>query len=163
MDASQPDPTGPAHSVRPLPRPSRIAAGVGATAALAAIGLGTVALLRYPDTTRGGSPSLQPITVTSPPAVVLPLSGAEILALLDRSPDFGALEDPQRRASCLAGLGYPASTRVLGARPVEVGGRSGVLLVLPGDQAGTVAALAVAPNCSSADTGLFADTTVRKP
>ena len=37
------------------------------------------------------------------------------------------------------------------------------LLILPGDTPGTAAALAVRPNCSSADTGLLADTTIRRP
>ncbi|HET9876822.1 MAG TPA: hypothetical protein VFQ37_13820 [Mycobacterium sp.] len=160
---SAPAAGGPAHSVRPFTRSSRIAAAAGIVAALAAIGLGTAALLRAPQPGPSAVRTLQPITVASPPAAVLPVSGPDIFALLDRSPDFGPLGDPQRRASCLAGLGYPASTRVLGARPIDVHGRSGLLLVLPGEQAGTVVALAVAPNCSSADTGLFADTVVRRP
>lgn len=153
----------PSHSSRPLPRPNRIVAGVGITAALAAVVLGTAALIRYPGSTHSSPRSLQAITVTSPPGAVVPLSGPEILALLDRSPELGPLANPQRRASCLAGLGYPASTRVLGARPVEIDGNPGVLLVLPGEQAGSLAALAVAPNCNSADTGLIADTTVHRP
>ena len=77
--------------------------------------------------------------------------------------DFGALAAPGRRGSCLAGLGYPASTRVLGAQPVEVRGRPAILLLLPGDAIRTVIALAVAPSCSSADTGLLVDTTVARP
>lgn len=153
----------PTHSVRPLPRLSRIAAGAGIAAGLAAIGLGTTALLRTAPPSPEIGPTLRPITVSSAPTVAIPLSVPEIFALLGRPPDFGALTDPQRRASCLSGLGYPASTRVLGARPIQAGGQSGVLLVLPGEQADTLVALAVAPNCSSADTGLFADTTVRRP
>jgi hypothetical protein len=35
--------------------------------------------------------------------------------------------------------------------------------VLPGDTPGTVAALAVAPTCSSVDTGLLADRIVNRP
>jgi hypothetical protein len=38
-----------------------------------------------------------------------------------------------------------------------------VLLVLPGDTPRELVALAVAPNCSSADTGLIADTMVDRP
>src|SRR5699024_4662221 len=91
----------PAHSARPLPRPSRIAAGVGTVAALAAIGVGTAALFADPPPAEHGGATLQPITVAAPPPAPLPLSGADILALLDRNPDFGALHDPQRRASCL--------------------------------------------------------------
>lgn len=153
----------PAHAVRPLPRLSRVAAGAGIAAGLAAIGLGTAALLRTPPPIRDIGPTLRPITVSTAPTVAIPLSVPEMLALLDRPADFGSLADPQRRASCLSGLGYPPSARVLGARPIQAGRHSGLLLLLPGEQAGTVVALAVAANCSSVDTGLFADTTVRRP
>jgi hypothetical protein len=87
----------------------------------------------------------------------------QILGLLDRAPDYGALRDAARRESCLQGLGYPASTRVLGAQPIEVNGLPAVLLVLPGDTPDALVAVAVAPTCSSADTGLQADTVVRRP
>lgn len=153
----------PAHAVRPVTRASRLAAGAGIAATLVAIGLGAAALIRLPGPTRAGPDVLQAITVTSPPTDPLPLSGPDILALLDRSPDFGPLRDPQRRASCLAGLGYPAATRVLGAQPIKIGERSSVVLVLPSGQVDTVIALAVPPSCSSANTGLLADTTVRRP
>lgn len=145
----------PAHSV-----PSRITTATGIAAALTGVGLGTAALIGAPQPVTSGPDTLQHITATSPP---LPLSAQEILALLEREPDFGQLDDPRRRASCLTGLGYPASTRVLGVRPVEIDGRSAVLLVLPGGQADTVLALAVRPSCSSADTGLLGDTVVRRP
>lgn len=160
---SPPSAGRPAHSIRPLPRLSRIAAAAGITAGLTAIGLGTAALIRTPPPVQDIGPTLRPITVSSAPTVTIPLSVPDMFTLLDQPPDFGVLADPQRRASCLSGLGYPASTRVLGARPIETAGHAGVLLILPGERAGTVVALAVASNCSSADTGLFADTTVRHP
>jgi hypothetical protein len=156
-------PGGPAHAVRPLARPSRLAAAAGIAATLIAIGVGTAGLVKAPQPAPHAGPTLRPITVSSAPAASIPLSVPELFDLLRRPSDFGALSDPQRRVSCLTGLGYPASTRVLGARPIEVNGHSGVLLVLPGDQADAVVALAVAPNCSSAYTGLLADTTVRRP
>lgn len=159
----QPATGRPAHAVRPSARLSRIAAAAGVAAGLAAIGLGTAALIKTPAPDRDSEPTLQPITVSSAPTVAIPLSVPDMLALLDQPADFGPLADPQRRASCLAGLGYPAATRVLGARPIEVGGRSGLLLLLPGERADTAVALAVAANCSSADTGLFADTTLPRP
>ena len=56
--------------------------------------------------------------------------------------------------------GTPASTQVLGARPVDINARPGVLLVLPGDTPGDLAVFAVALNCSAADTGLLANTQV---
>jgi hypothetical protein len=155
---------GAAHSARPHIRPTRIAAGVaGLTAVLAAIGFGTVALLNAPAPTPSTEVTAEHITVSTPP-MVIPLSQAEILGLLDRSPDFGPvggpLNDPQRRASCLSGLGYPASTRVLGARPIEINARPGVVLVLPADTPQNLAVFAVSLNCTAADTGLLADTQI---
>ncbi|EUA56612.1 hypothetical protein I553_8660 [Mycobacterium xenopi 4042] len=99
----------PAHAVAPQPRAARIiatAAGVGA--AVAAIGLGTAALLRSPAPP-GAPTTVQHITVSRPSAT-LPLAASEILELLDRAPDYGPLGDPVRRASCLTGLGYPGAT-----------------------------------------------------
>ncbi|MDD7812219.1 hypothetical protein PP713_06555 [Mycobacterium sp. CSUR Q5927] len=153
----------PAHSSRPLPRLNRITLVVGGAAALLAIGLGTATLIRSPGDTTSGPRSFDAITVASEPALALPLTESELLDLLDRRPEYGALADPGRRTGCLAGLGYPASTRVLGAREITVNGHPGVVLLLPGDSTGTIVALAVAPTCNSADTGLLADTTVRRP
>jgi hypothetical protein len=94
----------------------------------------------------------------------VPLSEHDILGLLDRAPDFGAtLGDPARRASCLTGLGYPAATQVLGARPVQINARPGIVLVIPGDSPHVLAVYAVSPTCSAADTGLLANTQVPRP
>lgn len=137
----------------------RLGAAVGVLAALTAAGLGTVMLLRS-----GGSPaSAARHLPADPPPVTMPLSDAEIVGLLTRAPDLGSLDAVRRRASCLSGLGYPASDAVLGARRVDVDGTPAVVLVLPGDTPDTVAAFAVRPNCSSADTGLLADTRIRRP
>ncbi len=157
------DRVGVAHSSRPHIRPARLAAGVaGVGAALAAIGVGTAALLNVPEPVPSAPATAQHITVSTPPPVI-PLSQAEILGLLTKSPDYGPLGDPSLRASCLSGLGYPAATRVLGARPVDINARPGVLLVLPGDTPGDLAVFAVALNCSAGDTGLLANTQVPRP
>jgi hypothetical protein len=159
------EPTGAAHSVRPgrFPRPTRIAfAAAGLTAAAAAAWLGVSALITPPAQLPSRPTTVEHITVSRPPQAI-PLSDQQIVALLDREPDFGPLTDPRRRASCLAGLGYPANTRVLGARPVAITGHPAVLLVLPGEAPETLAALAVAPTCSSANTGLSADRIVHRP
>lgn len=132
---------------------------MGAAAVLAAVGIGTAALLRPSGGTVSSRTSASTITVT--PKV--PLSGRELAALVGRSPQFGPLSDPKRRAACLSGLGYPGSLQVLGAQPLQIGGRPAVLLVLPGDRPDELVALAVSPNCSAADTGLIADTTVGRP
>jgi len=157
------DETGVAHSARPHPRPATVIAGVaGVGAVLAAIGVGTAALINAPEPAPSTPATAQHITVSTPP-MAIPLSQAEILGLLNRAPDYGPLGDPGLRASCLSGLGYPASTQVLGARPVDINARPGVLLVLPGDTPGDLAVFAVALNCSAADTGLLANTQVPRP
>jgi hypothetical protein len=154
-----------AHTVRPgrLPRSARVAVAVaGLAAAAAAVWVGTTALITAPPPTPSRPTTVEHITVSRPP-MTIPLTDQQILALLDGQPDLGPFADPQRRTSCLAGLGYRADVRVLAARPVEIAGRSAILLVLPGDTPGTVAALAVAPTCSSVDTGLLADRIVNRP
>jgi hypothetical protein len=155
---------GAAHSARPHMRRARLIAGVGgACAVLAAIGLGTAALVNAPAPTPSTQKTAEHITVSTPP-MVIPLSQAQLLGLLDRSPDYGPpggpLNDPARRTSCLTGLGYPASTRVLGARPIDINARPGVLLLLPGDTPDNLVVFAVALNCSAADTGLLASTQI---
>jgi hypothetical protein len=156
---------GAAHVVRPggLPRSTRVAVAVTGLAAVAvAAWLGTTALITPPTPTPSRPTTAEHITVSRPP-LTIPLSDQQILALLDDKPDFGPLADPQRRTSCLAGLGYPANARILGGRPLQIAGRPAVLLVLPADTPGAVTALAVAPNCSSVDTGLLADRLVHRP
>ncbi|KZS66047.1 hypothetical protein A4G26_09465 [Mycobacterium kansasii] len=155
-----------AHAARPRIRPAKILAGIaGFCATVAAIGVGTAALLTAPSPAPSTPTTAMHITVsTSPP--VIALSHEQMLELLQRTPDYGpvdaALADPSRRASCLNGLGYPASTQILGAQPIGINARPGVLLVVPGDGPDTLAVYAVALNCSAADTGLLASTTVAR-
>jgi hypothetical protein len=119
-------------------------------------------LVREPALTQSLGPTAKSITV-SRAATNLPLSNPQIVGLLSHSPDYGALTDPQQRASCLSGLGYSAATAVLGARPVDMHGRPAVLMVLPADTPGMVLALVVEPDCNSAHSGLLADTLVTRP
>jgi len=155
-----------AHAVRAVvPRLRRLqvvglVVGLGAAAVAAVIG--GAMLIRDPAPTRSTGPTAESITVSRPTREI-PLTDPQLLGLLSTSPDFGPLADPQRRASCLVGLGYPGATNVLGARPVDMHGRPAVLLLLPGDTPKAVAALVVEPNCSSAHTGLLADTVVTRP
>ena len=153
--------TGPAaHSRRPTIRKGRlIAAGVGLAAVLAAVGLGTAALLKSTGPTTSTLTSASLITVTPK----MPISSRDLNGLIARSPDFGPLTDPKRRAACLSALGYPSSVQVLGAETLQVDGRPAIVLVLPGDQPDVIIGVAVSANCSSVDTGLIADTTVRRP
>jgi hypothetical protein len=163
--------SGGTHLARPHLRAASVIAGVaGLCAVIAAIAVGTVALVNSPAPTPSTPATAEHITVSAPP-MVIPLSQAQILALLGRRPDFGppqgplssALNDPPRLASCLSGLGYPASTQVLGARPIDINARPGVLLVLPGDTPNNLAVFAVSLSCSAADTGLLADTQIPRP
>ena len=167
LDTAPPRSSGAAHSARPPIRPGRLIAGIAGLGALVvAIGLGTSALLNEPSPTSSTQATADHITVPGPaagPTAAIPLSHAQILELLNHSPDYGthgALEEPPRRASCLRGLGYPTSTSVLGARPIEVNSRPAVLLVLPGDTPQDVAVFAVGLNCSAVDTGLLASTRI---
>jgi hypothetical protein len=153
----------PAHSaVRPLSRLQLVAAVAGLCAVLAGIGVGVTVLTRTPERAASAGPTAEHITASRPKPAV-PLSNPQIVALLTVRPDYGPLADPDRRASCLSGLGYPAATKVLGARPVDMTGKAAVVLVLPGDTPQALVALVVEPGCSSADTGLLAETTVGRP
>lgn len=145
-------------------RAVRVSAAVGAAAVVVAAAVGVVNLVGSdagPSSPRPG---------TEPASPTIPLSDSEILALLHTPPDLGLLGDPRRRASCLSGLGYLGSTAVLGGRQLAVLGQPAVLLVLADDTTPddtgsemTVVAMAVSPNCSAADTGLLAETQIRRP
>ena len=150
----------PAHAARPRPHPARIlAAGCGLAAVVVLIAVGTAALLTGSGRTASTPTSANRITVV--PKV--PLSAAELAALVNRSPDFGPLADQKRRAACLGALGYPGNQPVLGATPVEVDGQPAIVLVLPADRPADLVAVAVAPNCSAVNSGLVARTTVTRP
>lgn len=152
------------HAARPTPRLRRLGLVTGLGAALVAAAVGGVMLTRDPDPalTRSPGPTAEKITVSRSPQQ-MPLSDPQIIELLAETPDYGPLAEPQRRASCLSGLGFSADTTVLGARPVDVDGRAGVLIALPADTPKSVLAFVVEPNCNSAHTGLLAHTTVTRP
>ena len=153
---------GPAHSVRHTPRWQLVGLVAGVGAAVVGLIVGGVMLVREPAPTRSAGPTAESITV-SRPASDVPLSDPQIVGLLSQRPDYGPLADPQRRASCLSGLGYSAATTVLGARQVDMHGRPAVLVLLPAETPQTVRALVVEPDCNSAHTGLLANTEVTRP
>jgi hypothetical protein len=157
-----PPPRRPAHSFRHTPRWQMVGVVAGIGAAAIGIVLGLMMLVRAPAPSFPAGPTAKSITV-SRPASDLPLSAPQIAGLLSRSPDYGALADPQRRASCLSALGYPPATAVLGAGPVDMHGRPAVLILLPADTPKTVRALIVEPDCNAAHTGLLASTVVSRP
>jgi hypothetical protein len=152
----------PAHSVQHTPRLQMIALVAGVGAAVVAALVGSLMLVRDPAPTWSEGPTAKSITA-SRPATDLPLSNPQVVGLLSQSPDYGPLAEPERRASCLSGLGYSAATAVLGAKQVDMRGRPGVLLLLPADTPGKVLVLVVEPNCNAAHTGLLANTLVTRP
>lgn len=145
-----------------LTRMRRAGLLLGACAVMAATIVGAVTLTRDPAPVFPAGPTASQITVGNP-AQPFPLSGPDLLTALDATPDLGPLADPRRRASCLTGLGYAPTLEVLGGRQIDVAGRPGVLLLLPGGTAGQIVAVAVAPSCNAAHTGLLAETLVDRP
>jgi hypothetical protein len=149
----------PGHSVRPTSRWQVLALVAGIGAAVVGAAVGAVMLMHDPPPRWPAGPTAERITV-SRPATELPLSTPQIVGLLSRRPDYGPLTDP---AACLTGLGYSATSTVLGARPVDMQGRPAVLIVLPADTPGMVLALVVAQDCNAAHTGLLANTLITRP
>lgn len=155
----------PAHAVdRPrLRRIHVIGLVAGLAAAVAGIVIGTSMLTRDPAPRFSQTgPTAERITVSRPPTV-LPLTDEQLGGLLTVPPDYGPLSDPQRRAACLEGLGYPPTTAILGARPLDMGGRPAVVLLVAADSAGDVAALVVEAGCHAAHGGLLTETVVARP
>ncbi|MGU3503126.1 hypothetical protein [Mycobacterium sp. C31M] len=163
-----PGDAGPSHRVLPVagardrhaarPQPGRrVAAIIGAVAALVAAGLGAFAWTGQPPaatpTWRTDGPTAAHITV---PGSELPLPVPAIHALLIRPPDFGSLGNPP---GCLTSLDYPADSEVLGAQPVP----DGVLLVLPGPDADTLSAVVVPTPCPGAGPAILARTVLPRP
>lgn len=133
---------------------------VGLCAVATAAILGAIVLTRDPGPAFPSGPTAAQITVERPAASDFPLSDADLRALLSQRHDLGPLADPQRRASCLAGLGYSPSATVLGGRPLDLFGRPGVLLLVPAGTPDQIRAVVVDPTCGAAHTGLMAETVV---
>lgn len=137
-----------------------LAIGICAAAAAAVVGALMLTSDRRPAFPSG--PTASQITVGQPPGTGFPLTDAELRAALSEPQDLGSLADPLRRASCLTGLGYSPTLPVLGGRPLDVPGRRGVLLLVPGADAGQIDAVLVEPSCSAAHTGLLAQKTLAR-
>lgn len=155
------EPAPPAPSTR---RWKSVAAVAGASAAVVAAVVGGTVLIRPADQAPSTLTSLGRITV-SPPRAAIGLSEPQIQALLSLPPDLGPLADPQRRNACLSALGYP-SALVLGARPTDVAGRHGVLVLVPSNaptDADSVVGLVVPTDCDAAHAGTLAHTVVKRP
>ncbi|MGA5534626.1 hypothetical protein [Mycolicibacterium nivoides] len=152
----------------PKPSASRwklIAAVTGAGAAVLAAVVGGAVLTRPAGQAPSTMTSLGKITV-SPPRSGIGLSESQILGLLSKPADLGPLTDPQRRTACLTALGYPSGVAVLGARPLEVAGQPGVLVLVPPrppDTTDAVVALVLPANCDAEHAATMAQTVVKRP
>lgn len=146
-----------------LRRWRRVGAIVGSCAALLAVGVGIVMLQRPDPPPQAPTAQFGHITAKPRPSDV-GLTEPQLLAVLSTPPDYGALGDPVRRTGCLAALGYPPGVLVLGARPHDVAGRTGVLILLADDRPDTIVALVVPADCERGTTSQpLAQTVVRQP
>ncbi|MBX7433727.1 hypothetical protein JDV09_16650 [Mycobacterium sp. Y57] len=152
-------PVGGHRVARPaLTRPQRAGLILGILALAAASIVGVWTLTRSDGPRYPAGPTASTITVPDTAAPEFPVSVDDLRRTLTVAPALGALEDPQRLASCLVGLGYPATTAVLGGDQRRLSGRDAVLLLLPGDTPDRFVAVLVEPGCSAAHTGVLART-----
>lgn len=159
-EALRAEPAPPKPSAR---RWKLIAATAGAGAAVLAAVVGGAVLMRPAGHTPSTLTSLGQITV-SPPRTDIGLSESQILGLLSTPPELGPLTDPKRRTACLTALDYPSGVQVLGARPLEVAGRPGVLVLVPSTNApDAVVALVLPADCDTTHPGALAQTVVKRP
>ncbi|MFC7674173.1 hypothetical protein ACFQWH_13895 [Mycolicibacterium sp. GCM10028919] len=164
LRAADPPPRpGAAHAVRRFrpPRLRTIAVIAGVAAAVVGIGVAVTALAGD-DAVPSARDTVDQITATAGPGD-FPVPAAQIYGVLDGPVDAGPLAAPQRLSACLIALGYPAGSTALGARPVRVADRAGVLLLLPADDPRDVTAAVVDPTCGAGGDGLIATTTLRRP
>ncbi|MUL82929.1 MULTISPECIES: hypothetical protein [unclassified Mycolicibacterium] len=152
----------------PAPSTSRwrpLAAVAGACAAVVAAVVGVVVLVRPPGQVPSTLTSLGKIAVSPPPREI-GLSESQIQGLLSERPDLGPLTDPQHRTACLAALGYPSDVRILGARPLDVAGHHGVLVLVPPNTPATpdsIVGLVVATECDAGHAAPLAETVIKRP
>lgn len=137
----------------------RAGLAVGLVAVVAAVVLAVLSVDGEPAPKFPAGPTASQITVVAadPPPVLL--SDRELRDVVAAAPDLGPLSDPARLASCLTGLGYPASVEVVGARPLQISGRPAILLALAGADPDQMRAVAVGTGCGAKDAAVLAETT----
>lgn len=138
----------------------RAAAAAGLLAVALTLGIGVFSLVGGggADSRSTADPGPSARHITARPT--LPLNDTQIRQLLAQPADLGPLGEPER---CLEALGHPAGTPVLGARPVLLGGRSAILLVLPAAEPSSVIAVAVGTDCPDGGAGVLARTELARP
>jgi hypothetical protein len=110
--------------------------GWGAALLTAAAAAVAAVVIAVPSGEKGGGDTLAQPPAPSKPSLgtpVLPGDGSGAEALLGKGlgiRDFGPLQDQQRLDACLAANGFDPEIKPVGIRPVTVGGRPGVLVIL---------------------------------
>lgn len=158
--APPPAPTAPGRTRPRLTGLQRAGLITGLCAAAAAVVLGVVLLAQDPGPAI--SVGLTPAQITAATPDGFPVPAGQLRAALSQPQNLGSLTDPQRLSSCLTGLGHSPAPAVLGGRRVEVAGRPGLLLLLPGSTPEQINAVVVAPTCSAVHTGLVAETVLAR-
>ena len=140
--------------VRRTRRGRYLGAGLVAAAAAAAAVVSLSVALGPNDvagTPQAGPPAAVPSAALPTPA---PLDlgsgtvGPRALAVLGKQ-DLGPLSDKAVLAGCLRANGIPAGATLVGASPVLLDGRPGILLLLPSGRVAVFTALVVGPECSA--------------
>ncbi|MGE3661702.1 MAG: hypothetical protein AB7G09_10420 [Pseudonocardia sp.] len=101
------------------------------------------------------SPATDPTRVDAVDTVGLAAAGAAATGTFE----VGRLGDPGRLAGCLRAAGIPEAVP-LGGRPVLLGDRPGILLVLPAGVLGRVRVVVVEPGCGPDGATVLAEATV---
>lgn len=153
----------PAHSAGHGARSTHPAVIAGAAAGLIAIAIGAAVVLSGSDEPARVSAGPTAASLTVQRQAGMPWPDRQILDLRRRPPELGALAAPERLQSCLQGLGYSPTTRILGAATLTGHDRAHVLLLLPGADRGPAMALVVSSDCNSANAGLIADAVIADP
>ncbi len=129
------------------------AALVAAAAVAGVVALGSVlGSHSVSGTPQAAAPQAVPAPQAGPPPQVLDLGsgtpGPQALAALGRQ-DYGSLSVNTTLPGCLQANGVPPATTVIGAAPVTLDGRRGILLLFPTGRAAVFTALVVGPECSA--------------
>lgn len=136
-------------------RSNRATTYAGAVALVAAAAAAVFALTtglgpqQVTGTPQAAAPSTPAPSVARAPLDLGPgTPGPQALAALGRR-ELGPLSDKATLAGCLQANGLSPSAQIIGASPVTLDGKPGVLLLLPTTQAAVFTALVVGPDCSA--------------
>ncbi|MCP2262586.1 hypothetical protein LX15_006326 [Streptoalloteichus tenebrarius] len=149
-------------------RNRRMGWGAGVLAAAAAV-LGIVFVTLPGADKTGGAPRAQSTstgTATGGAQPPLALSQSELqsgsapLSAVMGAKDYGPLENPERIKACLAAGGITNAGEPLGVREVQLDGRSGVVVVLPGGGYTKFRLVVLGPDCGASKSQILSDNTI---